>query len=108
MFAGTAATAGEAGPVRLFDARCDAAWPIDVDAGRWVGVNRAASALPGDDAAGMKRLTPAAIHPHERPACEACLETVVAPGGRAAGDPCHRIPSNRARDGDAALATVRG
>lgn len=105
MFAVAPASADEAGLFRPFDALCHPAWPIDVDGRRCVGVDRAAWALPGDDAAAMKRLTPAAVHPPQLAEFEACRATVAAERRRAADDQCHRILLNLVRDAHAAGAS---
>jgi len=85
-FAQAVSGADEEGLVRLFDDLYDPAFLIDVEAGRFVGVNRAALAFLGFDAAEMEALTPADIHPHEIPKFDAFLARVLAHGRWAADD----------------------
>ncbi|NBB70798.1 MAG: PAS domain S-box protein [Alphaproteobacteria bacterium] len=85
-FARQPSDADEAGLVRLFDELYDPAFLIDVEAGRFLGVNRAALQLLGYDAAEMEGLTPADIHPHEIPKLDAFVAEVLARGRWAADD----------------------
>lgn len=78
--------AGSEALIRLFDELYDPAFLYDVEGGRFVGVNRAALALLGYDAAEMARLSPSDIHPHEMPRLEAFVDAVLKRGRWAADD----------------------
>ena len=86
MFGLDPSTADEEGLVRLFDELYDPAFLVDVEAGRFLGANRAALDFLGYDAAEMEGLGPADIHPHEIPKLDAFVAEVLARGRWAADD----------------------
>jgi len=106
LFAHRASAADEESLVRLFDELYDPAFLIDVEAGRFLGVNRAALQLLGYDAAEMRGLTPADIHPHEIPKLDAFVAQVLAHGRWAADDLACRTRSGVYVPADVRATTV--